>query len=242
MPDIIQQLNRARRAAARQADRETPDELKHDWVMDVVVHIPVAAAIGISVYGYAQYGAFVWGLAPAAVALSLTLSRSVHRVIMAARTRADVASMAVLIAAFAFVGEAFGVHLGLERFNSVNAAAGLPTFGFWALMTASVGVCVMNLFSRRAFVTGLKNVRPDELEAAAERDRTNTYKAKQERNHRGWGETIRNIEGRARFGHDPKVVPGANGVQKITPEQLAEAMAKNDAKGPRPMTASAHGN
>jgi hypothetical protein len=121
-------------------------------LLEIAVHIPVAVAIGISWYGWEQYGAFAYGLVPLTFAISFLLSRAYS---MCIRThRYDVAAWLFLLGGLAFAWEAYGVHLGLERFNHHNAAAELQTFAPWILILASIMLGLMNVASRRAFVTG----------------------------------------------------------------------------------------
>lgn len=170
-----------------QAEAKRP---KHDKLMDVVVHIPVAAAIGISIFGYAQYGWFILGLAPMTLALSLKLSRSLQKIITAWNLRRDVAVGVIVTAGLCFVGEAFGVHLGLARFNEMNAADSLMTFDDAVLIAASIALGVFNVWNRRSYVTGLKSVSVEEVDAAAERNRSWHLKRQQETNHRGWFKSL----------------------------------------------------
>ncbi len=120
--------------------------------LEIAVHIPVFVAVGASIYGWFQYGAFAAGLIPLTVALSWLLSRTYS---MGLRThRLDVAGFLAVLGGLAFVVESYGVHLGLERFNAYNAANGLQTFDPIILWVVSIMLGLMNLFSRRAYITG----------------------------------------------------------------------------------------
>lgn len=157
MPDIRTQLK-----LLKKRTEEVPDKPRLTWadfgrgvdrlLLELAVHIPVAVAIGISAFGYMQYGLFAWGLVPLAFALSFLLSRTYAMAI--STHRGDVALFLMLIGFGAFCAEAYGVHLGAVRFNEQNAADGLQTFSDEALIAASVILGLMNLFSRRAYVTG----------------------------------------------------------------------------------------
>lgn len=121
-------------------------------ILEAAVHIPVFVAIGISCYGYEQYGAFAVGLMPLTLALSYLLSRTYSMFITTHRL--DVAAGLLVIGIGGFLMEAYGVHLGAVRFNEQNAAQGLQTFSEEALITASIVLGIMNVWSRRAYITG----------------------------------------------------------------------------------------
>lgn len=156
MPDIRSQLKLLKRKA--EEAEPAPKPRFNLWaaidrgLMEIAVHIPVGVAVGISAYGYSQYGAFAAGLIPLACALSWKLSRTYSMLVTTHRL--DVAAFLILIGAGAFVLEAYGVHLGAVRFNEENAANGLQTFDDALLIGASVILGLMNLFSRRAYITG----------------------------------------------------------------------------------------
>lgn len=156
MPDIRTQLKLVKRRTEEAEMIQKPPSRFWEYfdrgLMEMAVHIPVAVAVGISAYGYMQYGAFAVGLVPLAFALSWLLSRTYAMAI--STHRLDVALFLFLIGTGAFAAEAYGVHLGAVRFNEENAAAGLQTFSEEALIAASIILGLMNLFSRRAYVTG----------------------------------------------------------------------------------------
>lgn len=171
---IRKQLERAERQLERfrrDAEEATANKPKFNLgrftekcLLEAAVHIPVGVAIGISCFGWEQYGAFAFGLVPLTCALSYLLSRT-YSMFLAAE-RLDVAIFLPVLGLLAFCTEAYGVHLGLERFNHQNAAAGLQTFDNTILILVSVMLGLMNVFSRHAFITGHaklngENLRPE---------------------------------------------------------------------------------
>lgn len=170
---ITKQLERAQRQLERyrqQEEEATANKPKFNlgrWfernLMEIAVHIPVGVAIGISCYGWEQYGAFAFGLVPLTCALSYLLSRT-YSLFLGAH-RLDVAIFLPVLGALAFCTEAYGVHLGLERFNHANAAQGLQTFDNTILILVSVMLGLMNVFSRHAFITGHDKVSGENLKA-----------------------------------------------------------------------------
>ncbi len=160
--DVRRQLERATRELNRyrkqeeEASANKPKFSFFGWLdrtlMEAAVHTPVFVAIGISIFGWEQYGWFAAGLIPLTCSLSWLLSRSYAKLINA--HRADVAVFLVVLGALAFCTEAYGVHLGLERFNHYNAANGLQTFDGSILILVSIMLGLMNLFSRWGYVTG----------------------------------------------------------------------------------------
>lgn len=161
MPDIRTQLKvlEGKISKASKAAEETAPRKRFNlgrWLdrtsLEIAVHIPVFVAVGISIYGWMQYGAFAAGLIPLTCALSWLLSRTYS---MGLKThRLDVAFFLTILGGLSFVVEAYGVHLGLERFNAYNEANHLQTFDGTILVLVSIMLGLMNLFSRRAYITG----------------------------------------------------------------------------------------
>jgi len=198
------------------------------FIMEVVVHIPVAVAIGISIYGGQQYGAFLWGIAPLCVALSVMLSRTYAMIQSAAKIhRWDVVVFLVMLGAFAFAWEAYSVHLGLVRFNLANAAAGLQTFGEEAMIAASIILGAFNVFSRRAYVTGHQLLTVSE----ADRKASESWSA-WDRKRDNWNDTVLGGERRDRFGKmDAGKIKGRG--KKPTLDDLQAAIGIAEKRGDR---------
>jgi len=182
------------------ADMRGNGQKRDRHFMDVIVHIPVAVAIGFSIYGYQQYGWFLVGLAPLTIYLSVTLSRSLERIIETRRLRPDVMWASAISALACFCAEAYGVHLGLERFNHMNAAEGLMVIDDAALIAFSVMLGLKNFYNRRAFVTGLDSVTAVEWSIEIGRNKSSLRKKEDEAKNTNWNSNLVGSERRDRFG------------------------------------------
>lgn len=148
----------------------------HDWFMDAVVHVMVALAIGVACVGYWQFGWFFIPLAIMQVVVSIMLARTASRVIIAVKYREDVAASAIAITVLCFAIEFWGVHMGLARFNAMNMADAKIVLTETEMNFASAGLGLFNLFARRSYVTGLKDLVPWEIDRAEMREKIRAAK------------------------------------------------------------------